>query len=64
MKAHEGDLDQSMTNYNLHTISGGVVIGWSRTIRRSTSLTSCPIKLIISVLSKSTHGRIEIAIKG
>ena len=47
-----------------HTISSGVVSGWSSTTRRSASLISCPVKVVIAILNKSTHGCIEVAIKG
>jgi len=48
----------------LHTISVGVVSGWSRTSRRSASFISSPIKLVIFVLKKSAHGFIKVAAKG
>ena len=47
-----------------HTISGGVVSGWSSITRQSISLISCPIKLVIAILNKSAHGCIEVATKG
>ena len=49
---------------NFHTISGGVVSGWPRIIRRSASFMSSPIKLIIGVLNKSARGCIKVAAKG
>ena len=47
-----------------HTISGGVVSGWSSIVGRSSSFESSPVKIIIAVLSKSTDGCVEIAFKG
>ena len=46
------------------TISGGVVSRWASRDGRSASLMSCPIKVIIYVLTKSAHGFIEVATKG
>ena len=47
-----------------HTISSGVVSGWSSASRPSASLISCPVKVVIAILNKSAHGCIEVATEG